>query len=85
MTAGKRDQQKRKREKAQAKVARRAARRLDDTNTIGSPVDGSEAEVIEALATLQKAVEVGEVSLEEFEERREDFRKQFEQIERLKE
>ena len=64
---------------------RRAARRLDDTDANGSPVDASEAEVIEALARLQIAVEVGEVSPEEFEERREDFRRQFEQIERLKE
>jgi len=82
-TAGKRNLQQQKREKAQAKVARKAARRAADPETTLVPVDATEGELIEQLANLHRAAEAGTVSAQEFEERREHLRKQFEQIEGL--
>jgi hypothetical protein len=81
-TAGKRNLQQQKREKAQAKEARRAARRAAEPDASVLPGD-SEAELIEQLASLQRAAESGEVSDQEFDERRERIRKQLEQIEGL--
>jgi hypothetical protein len=80
-TAGKRNLQQQKREKAQAKVARKAARRAADPDANVVPVEGSEAELMEELARLHHAAEAGQVSAQEFEDRREHIRKQLEQIE----
>jgi 16S rRNA G1207 methylase RsmC len=80
-TAGKRNLQQQKREKAQAKIARKAARRAADPDTSLVPVDASEAELMQQLADLHHAAEAGQVSAQEFEERREHIRKQLEQIE----
>lgn len=79
-TAGKRNLQQQKREKAQAKVARKAARRAADPDPTVQ-VEATEAELIEQLASLHRAAEAGDVSAQDFEERREHLRKQFEQIE----
>jgi hypothetical protein len=84
-TAGKRSVQQHKREKAQAKVARKASRRAAESDATPVPVEATEAELIEQLADLQRAAESREVSAQEFEERREQIRKQLEQIEGLKE
>jgi hypothetical protein len=83
-TAGKRNLQQQKREKAQAKVARKAARRAVDPDATPVQVEASESELIEQLANLHRAAEAGDVSAQDFEERREHLRKQFEQIEMSK-
>jgi hypothetical protein len=82
-TIGKRNVEQQKREKARAKEERRAARQSAEPEESTEPVDMSEAELIEELAKLHGAVEAGQMSLEESEERREHIRKQLEQIERL--
>ena len=81
-TAGKRNVQQRKREKAQASQQRRAARRLAGPQVDVTPVDTSEAELIDELARIHRAVETGALSPEEFEQRREEIRLQLEGIER---
>jgi hypothetical protein len=83
-TAGKRNVQQQKREKAEAKQQRRAARRAGDADVDAVPVRASEAELMAELAEIQRAVEGGTVSPEEFELRREQVREQLVQIERLK-
>ena len=82
MTAGKRNVQQQKREKAQAKQERRAARRLEGEPLDATPVVASESELIEELAAIQRAVEAATMPLEEFEQRREHIRGQLEQIQR---
>ena len=81
-TKGKRNVQQHKLEKRQAKQERKAARRLEgaelDTTTVGA----SEAELIDELASIHRAVEMNTMSPEEFETRREQIRLQLEQIER---
>jgi len=81
-TAGKRNVQQKKREKAQAKQERKAARRDVDPDAPVMLVEASEAELIDEMAKLHGAVEAGDVSLEEFEGRLEEIRRQLEQIER---
>ena len=81
-TVGKRNVQQHKREKAQAKQERRAARRLESTESETPGVDLTEAELIDQLASLHAEVEKTTVSPEEFEQRRELIRRQLEQLER---
>lgn len=81
-TAGKRNVQQHKREKAKAKQERRAARRLEDTETESTVVEATESELIEELASIHRAVETASMSPEDFETRREQIRLQLEQIER---
>jgi len=83
MTAGKRNVQQLKRERAQAKQARREARRGasgDDPDT--TPVAATEAELIEQLAAIHGALEAGDLSPQAFEEQRERIGKSLEKIER---
>jgi len=80
-TIGKRNVQQQKREKAQAKQERKAARRAESPETGPEPT-ASEQELIDALAGLHGAVENGAISHEEFEQRREQIRVQLEQLER---
>lgn len=79
-TAGKRNVQQHKLEKAQAKQQRRAARKEAGPETPGEPVSMSESELIGELATLHSDVESGRVSLQQFEDRREDIRRQLQQL-----
>lgn len=81
-TAGKRNVQQHKREKAKAKQERRAARRLENPELDTTRVEATEAELIDELAAIHRAVEVATMSPEEFEIRREKIRLQLEQIER---
>jgi len=82
-TIGKRNVQQHKLEKAKAKKERRAARRLDDPETDGTPaVAATEAELMDELAAIHRGVERATMSPEEFENRREQIRLQLEQIER---
>lgn len=81
-TAGKRNVQLHKREKAQAKKERRAARRLESPEVGTTGVEATETELIDELAALHRAVETAAITPEEFEQRRENIRLQLEQIER---
>jgi len=79
-TVGKRNVQQQKHEKAIAKKERRAARRAAPSGTRTVDVSMSESELIEEMARLHGAVESGRISLQEFEERREDVRTQLQQL-----
>jgi hypothetical protein len=81
-TSGKRNVQQQKREKAQAKQVRRAARRLEGPEADGPSVEATEAELIDELAAIHSALETATLSPEEFEARRDTIRLQLEQIER---
>ena len=82
-TAGKRNVQQQKREKAQAKQERRAARRLEEPELSPSdPLQTNESELIAELAVIHKAMEMATISPEEFEQRREQIRRQLEQVQR---
>jgi hypothetical protein len=79
-SVGKRQRERQKLEQAQAKAERRAARRAAGAEP---PVGGShrsEAELIEDLAALHRVLEAGEVSPEEFEERRSHIQAQLERL-----
>lgn len=82
-TAGKRNIQTQKREKAQAKQERKAARRAEDTEVPAAPLDVDEAGLIEELAQIHAALEAGDLSLVDFESRRDGIRQQLQQIDRL--
>lgn len=81
-TAGKRNVQQHKREKAKEKQERRIARRLEAPDAEAIRVEASESELIEELAAIHRAVEMATMSPDEFESRREKIRLQLEQIER---
>lgn len=81
-TASKRNVQQHKRERAKEKQERRHARRLEAPTTDTIQVEATEAELIEQLAALHKAVEAATISPDEFENRREKVRLQLEQIDR---
>jgi hypothetical protein len=82
-TAGKRNVQQNKLEKARAKQLRRAARRQADPEVSAPTVEASESELLAELAEIHGDVETGAVSPQDFEQRRERIREQLEQIERL--
>jgi hypothetical protein len=69
-SAGKRERERQKLEKAQAKAERRAAQRAVEPDPDDGSHPRSESELIEDLAALQRAFEAGEVSQEDFDERR---------------
>jgi hypothetical protein len=79
-TAGKRAREQQKLERARAKAERRAARQTGDESTEDLPEPRSESEIVEDLGALQRSFEAGEVSPEEFEERRERLLTEFGQI-----
>lgn len=79
-SAGKRQREREKLEKAKAKAERKAARHAIGDEP-GEPVlHQSEAELIESLGALHRAFEAGELSPEDFEERRDRLQAQFEQL-----
>jgi hypothetical protein len=81
-SVGKRQRERQKLERAQAKAKRRAARQA----TGSEPTDGfsprSESELIEDLGALHRAFEAGEMSPEDFEDRRDRIQAQYEQLPR---
>ena len=79
-SAGKRERERQKLEKAQAKAERRAARQAADPQPDDGTPSRSEAEVIDELGALHRAYEAGEVSLEDFEERRDRLQAEFGQL-----
>jgi hypothetical protein len=68
-SAGKRERERQKLEKAQAKAERKAARQADIQPEYASSAR-SESELIEDLGGLHRAFEAGEITLEDFETRR---------------
>lgn len=79
-SVGKRQRERQKLEQAQAKAERRAARHAADIEPDVVRSHRSEAELIEDLAALHQALEAGELSTEEFEERRAGIQAQLEQL-----
>lgn len=79
-SVGKRQREREKVERAQAKAERKAARQA----SAGEVVDGlsprSESELMEDLEALHRAQEAGEVSLDDFEVRRDRIQAQFERL-----
>ncbi|MHB8438658.1 MAG: hypothetical protein ACYDD4_05785 [Acidimicrobiales bacterium] len=79
-SVGKRQRERQKVERARAKAERKAARLADSPEPIDVVSDRSESELIDDLGALQRAFEAGEVSPEDFEERRSRIQAQFEQL-----
>ena len=77
---GKRRREQQKLEQAQAKAERKAARQATGAKPAVVLSHQSEAELIEALEALHRALEDGEVSPEEFEEGRDRIQAQFERL-----
>ncbi len=79
-SVGKRQREREKVEKAQAKAERRATRKAVEVDPIGPVVHRSESELIEDLGALHRQLEAGSLSPEDFDDRRERLQVQFEQI-----
>jgi hypothetical protein len=79
-SVGKRQREQQKLERAKVKAERKAARHAADTGPPDAPSGRTEAELIEDLGALHRALEAGEVSPEDFEERRGLLHAQFEQL-----
>jgi hypothetical protein len=79
-TVGKRDRERQKIEKAQAKAERRAVRQTDGEGIPRDEPVRTEAELVEQLASLQRLLEAGSVSPEEFEDRRALLQAEFGQL-----
>lgn len=77
-SVNKRQRERQKLEQAQAKAERKAARRAADAEQAVVVPHRSEAELIEDLAALHRALEAGALSPEEFEERRDRIQAQLE-------
>lgn len=81
-SVGKRERERQKIERARAKAERKAAVRADAAEPVGVVSNRSEAEIIEELGALHRAVEAGEISPEDFEERRSRIQAEFEGLSR---
>lgn len=77
---GKRDRDRQKLEKVRLKAERKAARQSAQPEPTTSAAQRTEPEIIEDLGALQLAFEAGELSPEEFEDRRDLLRTQLEQL-----
>ena len=81
-SVGKRQRERQKLERAQAKAERKAARQAsgaEDEDAAGLS-DRSEPELIDDLAALQRSFGDGEVSAEDFAERRDRIQAQLERL-----
>lgn len=81
-SVGKRQRERQKIERAQAKAERRAVRQAASTEgtDAAGPVDRSEAELIDDLRSLQHAFGEGELTAEEFATRRDAIQAQLERL-----
>lgn len=79
-SAGKRERERQKLEKAQLKAERKAARQEAQDETDDVTVNRTEAELIDDLASLQRSFEAGEVSSDDFTARREQIQADLERI-----
>ncbi|HLN17361.1 MAG TPA: hypothetical protein VK277_11520 [Acidimicrobiales bacterium] len=81
-SAGKRFRERQKLERVQAKAERKAARVASNDEPAVAPSQRSESELIEDLGTLQRDFEAGDVSQQDFEERRDLIGTQLERFSR---
>lgn len=81
-SVGKRQRERQKLERAQAKAERKAVRQAAGIEQAGGLSPRSESELIEDLGVLHRALEAGTISPEDFEERRERIQAQFERLSR---
>lgn len=82
-TFGKHDREQQKRAKAKAKAERRVARQSAEPEPGPEPASGAtEAELMEQLGSVQRSLEAGEISLEEFEVRQEQIRSELLRVQR---
>jgi hypothetical protein len=79
-TEGKRDRERQKVEKAQAKAERRASRQSDSGEIPPAASTRTEEELIEQLGSLQRSLEAGAIFPEEYEYRRELLQVEFGQL-----
>jgi hypothetical protein len=81
-SVGKRQRERQKLERAQVKAERKAARQLSggEPEDAAGLVDRSEPELIDDLAALQQAFGNGEMSAEDFTERRDRIQAQLERL-----
>ncbi len=77
---GKRQRERQKLERAQIKTERKAARQATDSEVVDDPSPRSESELVEELGALHRAFEADEVSLEDFETRRDRIQAQLERL-----
>lgn len=81
-SAAKRRREQEKLDKARAKAGRKAARRAVDAEADAPTSLLSEPELIEQLGALHRALEAGDLSPGDFEERRDRLQAQFQQLSR---
>jgi hypothetical protein len=79
-SVGKRQRERQKVERARAKAERKAARQASSDEPIEELSTRSESELMEDLGALHRAFEANEVSLEDFEARRDEIQVQFERL-----
>lgn len=79
-SAGKRQREAQKLDRAQAKAERRAARLTESPEEIALPPGRSEAAIIDDMAALHRATEAGEISPDEFAERLSALQAQLQQL-----
>lgn len=77
---GKRQREQQKQERAPAKAQRNVARQTTSATGVDDPWPRSEAELIEELRGLRRTFESGEISPEDFEERRGRTQAQLERL-----
>ncbi len=79
-SAGKRERERQKLEKAHAKAERKAARQAAGSQIEDSSPVRSESELMEDLGALHRAFEAGKITPEDFEEGRERLQAEFERL-----
>ena len=81
-SAGKRLRERQKLERAQAKAERKAARVASVDEQVEVSSHRSESELIDDLSALHHAFEAGDVSQQDFEDRRDQIRAELERFSR---
>ncbi len=79
-SVGKRQRERQKVERAQAKAERKAARLATDPEETEDLAPRTETELMDDLAELHRSFEAGGVSPEDFEARREQIQAQFDRL-----
>lgn len=79
-SVGKRQRERQKQERAQVKAERKAVRRAAGADEVDDLRDRNESDLVEELQALQRALEDGELSLEDFESRRSRIQEEFQRL-----
>jgi hypothetical protein len=79
-SAGKRMRERQKVDKARTKATRKAERQTIDLGPVESSTQRSEVELMDDLGILHRSFEAGDLSPEDFEERRDQIQAEFEQL-----